>query len=253
MGLRELFGKLFGGCPDATAPRPDTTPKNVSSPEAYAQRREKLLAAFTYREMPPSLKSETLLAEWESAHTQAGAPLFLLFEDTLVDMLEEAVWQDAPLPDLDELFAPYIKELENDSESAPLLGVKGAKPGNVSQPLRTFHYAERTPLYLLQIPVERPWEIFRYLPVGDWNACPNAQVFTAFCKEMNEKYGAEPLLLRGDCFEMKAARRPASLEEAFALAERLYAFDEDILVEYGTVWMLADSLMKSDYWFFWWD
>ena len=89
MDLLELLGRLFGGRQNEKTPRPDTTPKNVSSPEAYAQRREKLLAAFPHREMPQSLNSEALLAEWEKAHAQGSAPVFLLFEENLVETLED--------------------------------------------------------------------------------------------------------------------------------------------------------------------
>ena len=29
------------------------------------------------------------------------------------------------------------------------------------------------PLILAKIPVKNPWEIFAYLPFGNWNECPN--------------------------------------------------------------------------------
>ena len=34
------------------------------------------------------------------------------------------------------------------------------------------------PLILAKIPVKNPWEIFAYLPFGNWNECPDTPVFT---------------------------------------------------------------------------
>ncbi len=253
MSLRNLLGRLFGGKQQEKSASSAPSPGVPSGAEDYAARREKLLAAYPHRELPRSMKADEIVAEWERAHAQAGVPVLLLADEHLVDALESGEWQDAPLPDLNELFAPVIEELVGDEESESMIGRMGEESGEAVLPLASLQNADPAPLYLAQIPVEKPWDIFKCLPIGGWNACPDAPVFVAFCKEMNEKYGAEPLLIGGDCIEMKVARRPVSAGEAYSLALEFYAFDEDVLQMYGTIWMLADSLMKSDYWYFWWD
>ena len=41
------------------------------------------------------------------------------------------------------------------------------------------------PLILAKIPVKNPWEIFAYLPFGNWNECPDKSIYT---EEFLNKY-----------------------------------------------------------------
>ena len=252
MGLFDHLKGLFArGKSESQSAAPSPAPAPGATD--YAARRDRLLAAFPHRLLPASLSRDEIVAEWERAQDQPGTPVLLLFEDYLVDMLEENEWPGDDLPDLDALFAGDIDTLTHDEGAKPLIGACGEKPGPLVKPLRSLDYAEPAPLYLAQIPVEQPWEIFKHLPFGGGNIMYEAPVFAAFCKEMNEKYGARPLLLSATTLEMKVARRPATPEEAYDLALRMYGLSDSLTQEYGTIWMLADSLLKSDYWFFWWD
>ena len=40
------------------------------------------------------------------------------------------------------------------------------------------------PLILAKIPVKNPWEIFAYLPFGNWNECPNTPELYGFCPDV---------------------------------------------------------------------
>lgn len=107
------------------------------------------------------------------------------------------------------------------------------------------------PLLLAQIPVEHPWEIFAYLPFGNWNDCPDTPELMAVVKRWYERYGAVPAALSGDTLELLLPQ-PVKAEEALALAREHLTFCPDVLGE-GTLGGLADSLRQSMAWFFWWD
>ena len=48
------------------------------------------------------------------------------------------------------------------------------------------------PLILAKIPVKNPWEIFAWLPFGNWNDCPDTPQLMAAAKYWFERYGAVP-------------------------------------------------------------
>ena len=48
------------------------------------------------------------------------------------------------------------------------------------------------PLILAKIPVKNPWEIFAYLPFGNWNECPGTEDLMAVAKYWFEQYSAVP-------------------------------------------------------------
>ena len=57
------------------------------------------------------------------------------------------------------------------------------------------------PLILAKIPVKNPWEIFAYLPFGNWNDCPNTPELMAAAKYWFEQYGAVPAAMSHDELE----------------------------------------------------
>lgn len=111
------------------------------------------------------------------------------------------------------------------------------------------------PLILAEIPVENPWEIFAYLPFGNWNECPDTPELMAVAKYWFEKHGAVPAVMTHDVLEFDVPE-PVSREQATRLALEQYAWCPDV-VDQGpedcTVGLLADSLAKSKVWYFWWD
>lgn len=111
------------------------------------------------------------------------------------------------------------------------------------------------PLILAKIPVKNPWEVFAYLPFGDWNECPGTQSLMAVAKYWFEQYGAVPVVMTHDELEFLLPT-PVSQEKAMDAAVEQYGFCPDVIdqgPEEATVGALADVLRQSTVWYFWWD
>ena len=111
------------------------------------------------------------------------------------------------------------------------------------------------PLILAKIPVKNPWEIFTYLPFGNWNECPDTLELMAVAKYWFEQYGAIPAAMSHDELEFLLPA-PVSQEQAMEVATEQYGFCPDIVDQEQddpTVGNLADVLWQSTVWYFWWD
>ena len=111
------------------------------------------------------------------------------------------------------------------------------------------------PLILAKIPVKNPWEVFAYLPFGDWNECPDTQSLMAVVKYWFEQYGTVPAVMTHDELEFLLPT-PVSQEKAMDAAVEQYGFCPDVIdqgPEEATAGALADVLRQSTVWYFWWD
>ena len=111
------------------------------------------------------------------------------------------------------------------------------------------------PLILAKIPVKNPWEIFAYLPFGNWNECPDTPNLMAVAKYWFEQHGAVPAAMSHDELEFLLPA-PVSKEKAMEVAAEQYGFCPDIVDQAQddpTVGNLADVLRQSTVWYFWWD
>ncbi len=109
------------------------------------------------------------------------------------------------------------------------------------------------PLILAKIPVKHPWEVFAYVPFGNWNECPDTQVLMEVSKYWFEKYGAIPAVITHDVLEFDLPEAIAK-DVAMEVALEQYVFCEDIVSQgTETVGALADTLWRSKHWYFWWD
>ena len=111
------------------------------------------------------------------------------------------------------------------------------------------------PLILAKIPVKNPWEIFAYLPFGNWNECPNTPDLMAVARYWFEQYGAIPAAMSHDELESDLPA-PVSQEKAMEVATEQYGFCPDIVdqeQDEPTVGNLADVLRQSTVWYLWWD
>ena len=111
------------------------------------------------------------------------------------------------------------------------------------------------PLILAKIPVKNPWEIFAYLPFGNWNDCPDTPQLMAAAKYWFEQHGAVPAAMSHDELEFLLPA-PVPKEKAMEVALEQYGFCPDIVdqePEDATVGALADVLWQSIVWYFWWD
>ena len=109
------------------------------------------------------------------------------------------------------------------------------------------------PLILAKIPVKNPWEIFAYLPFGNWNECPDTPDLMAVAKYWFEQHGAIPAAMSHDELEFELPT-PISKERAMEVAVEQYGFCPDLdQNEDGSIGSLADVLRQSTVWYFWWD
>ena len=109
------------------------------------------------------------------------------------------------------------------------------------------------PLILAKIPVKNPWEIFAYLPFGNWNDCPDTPELMAAAKYWFEQHGAVPAAMSHDELEFLLPA-PVPKEKAVDVAVELYGFCPDLdQNEDGSIGSLADALRQSTVWYFWWD
>ena len=109
------------------------------------------------------------------------------------------------------------------------------------------------PLILAKIPVKNPWEIFAYLPFGNWNDCPDTPQLMAAAKYWFEQYGAVPAAMSHDELEFLLPD-PVPKEKSMDAAVELYGFCPDLdQNEDGSIGSLADALWQSTVWYFWWD
>lgn len=222
--------------------------------EAYwAARREGETAGF----YPVALPADATLLECLMMNVgQRGA----------LDIEKLRAWRSAllaqELPDgrdfLTENSALRQEELEGDGlDWRETLGeLKGGEEISGFSAYWNFTTEWTDEVILAKIPAKVPWEIFVWLPMGGWNECPAAQQMMAVSKYWNERYNAVPAALSHDVLEFTVPSPVEKEEDARKLALEQYGFCVDRVEQCGgdcTVGALADSLMKSKVWYFWWD
>ncbi len=109
---------------------------------------------------------------------------------------------------------------------------------------------------LAKIPTIKPWEVFAWVPMGDWNECPPTEYIIAIMKHWYESYGFTPVVITHEMIEGRADKKPQTKEEAVAIGTEHYAFCPDLIEQCcqdATIGQWADTLLQSYIWFFWWD
>ena len=168
----------------------------------------------------------------------------------------------APIKDgeavLEELIGQRKEEAEDDDmdwEKEVLSEMEGGEQNDRFSSYWDDDTEMTYPLILAKIPVKNPWEIFAYLPFGNWNDCPNTPELMAAAKYWFEQYGAVPAAMSHDELEFLLPA-PVPQEKAMDAAVELYGFCPDVIdqgPEDATVGALADVLWQSTVWYFWWD
>ena len=167
-----------------------------------------------------------------------------------------------PVPDGKTILSKLISDRreeagEDDIDwNGEIIGeMKGGEANNRLSALWDYSTKKTCPLILAKIPVKKPWEVFAYLPFGNWNDCPDTPSLMAAAKHWYEQYGAVPAVMTHDELELVLAK-PVSREQSMELAIEQYGFCPDIIDwgrEDATVGCLADTLRQSTVWYFWWD
>lgn len=150
---------------------------------------------------------------------------------------------------LDDKVAEYIEEYHEEIPYGQMDTDEACEALN--EFLTTY---EKIPtLLLVKLPVTNPWDVFAYVPFGNWNECPDTPSLMAISKYWYEKYQAMPAFINASTLNYYVPK-PVPKDQAMRLATEHFAFCSDI-VEQGTetIGALADSLWQSTFWFFWWD
>ena len=164
----------------------------------------------------------------------------------------------APIKDgkavLEELTGQRKEEAEDDDMDwdEEILGeMEGGEPNDRFSSYWDDDTEMTYPLILAEIPVKNPWEIFAYLPFGNWNDCPDTPDLMAAAKYWFEQYGAVPAAMSHDELEFLLPA-PVPKEKAMDVAVEQYGFCPD-LDQNASIGTLADTIHQSTVWYFWWD
>lgn len=166
----------------------------------------------------------------------------------------------APIKDgkaiLEELTGQRKEEAEDDDldwDEEVLGEMEGGEPNDRFANYWNDDTGMTYPLILAKIPVKNPWEIFAYLPFGNWNECPDTPDLMAVAKYWFEQYDAVPAAMSHDELEFELPT-PISKERAMEVAVEQYGFCPDLdQNEDGSIGSLAAVLWQSTVWYFWWD
>ena len=164
----------------------------------------------------------------------------------------------APIKDgkaiLEELTGQRKEEAEDDDldwDEEVLGEMEGGEPNDRFASYWDSDTNMTVPLILAKIPVKNPWEIFAYLPFGNWNECLDTLELMAVAKYWFEQYDAVPAAMSHDELEFLLPA-PVPKEKAIDVAVEQYGFCPD-LDQNASIGTLADTIHQSTVWYFWWD
>ena len=243
--------------------------------EQVEQLKEYLGCPCTY--YPPSNDCQLMDSDFHQARARGKkegfVPMLIAVDELLLECFaingedksaEQARQEPLPVPlgsgkeFLQNRLSEFRKELEEDEPGywEQLMGeVSGGERIDRFLSIWDYNGKQTIPIVLAEIPVKNPWEVFAYLPFGGWNECPATEEHMAVAKYWFEKYGAVPALMTPDVLEYPIPFGTSVPSwQALDLALEQYAYCNDIVDQgVGTIGALADGLMKSHNWYFWWD
>lgn len=118
------------------------------------------------------------------------------------------------------------------------------------EPVNDFDIVEGAELYLVEVPVKEPWQVFAYIPVGDWNECPMAEEHMAIARYWYERYGARVAYISDDVIGYYLPSPVTG--DTMSVAEEHLGYSADVLQD-GSLTSLAFQIKESTVWHFWWD
>lgn len=177
------------------------------------------------------------------------------------DRFKRPPWEEEPTQEIINkgVHLDVHEWFEREGNTYPLDRTREAHFADKPHPPFTFriHLARfpHTPYPLVpiaMIPSDVPWKVPAYLNItGD---DPPPQVHVAIMKHWYERWGAELVGLTAGSAEMRVLSPPTTHEAAFALAREQYVYCPDLVEQdTGSILVLAQLLLRSPVWWFWWD
>jgi hypothetical protein len=230
--------------------------------------RTKALANFPFEIVEAA--GDNALAKWQELKAAGrGVPVVIGDIDGVLELFLPA--EDATLRSVQEILAAAdairfpndldkMRRIESDDEEPrwkPPLGEWPAEVANSPGLAVAYDVLSDSPLpkvHIVLVATDDPTTVPAHLRLGGWNECPAPEYHVAALRHWRDRYGAELVGLNMDTFNLRVTRKPATRDEAIALAHVQYAYCNDI-VDQGTesISRLAAELMAHDWWFFWWD
>lgn len=109
-------------------------------------------------------------------------------------------------------------------------------------------------VHIALLPTDEPAAAPALLRWGGWNAVPPSHYLVAHLRRWHQRFGAVPAGMGADTWNVRVERRPATREAALDLAREHVGFCGSLIEQdSGMLMDLAASLMRDDWWYFWWD
>lgn len=204
------------------------------------------------------------LDAYEDGKLKGFFPVLLDADACFYDSLDEAAWyeenkysewqssmlntnHDNGQAYLRERFEKVKEEYQDDGDwQDDVVGTEDAV-----NPINDFDFADGGNIYLVEVPVKEPWQVFAYVPFGGWNECPDADEQMAVAKYWYEKYGAVPAHFSNDMIQYYLPK-PVT-DNTMSVAEEHMGYCEDIVLQGDNLTTLAATIKESTVWTFWWD
>lgn len=103
------------------------------------------------------------------------------------------------------------------------------------------------------VPVKESWQVPAYFRFGGWNSCPPPEVQVSLSKRWQELYGAEIVAIGSAAIEFHVSQPPHELSQALELAQEHYTYCWDTDRPEHSIEAIANALLDTKTWHFWWD
>ncbi len=245
---------------------PDLEPEEETGGPSLAEQVGAALG-LEYEILPPQTSDKELLRIWNMAARPGVQPLLLLPDECFFNaapLPEYPQPGEAGWPDGAEFLQKRLEELKEGFAHSPEdqavwqnIMTPDTSGQMVAENHKLFVHWEEVEkaggLLLLKVPAAHPWDVFRRVPFGGFNACPDNLEQMAVCRYWHNGYGAVPILLGRDTLLFYLRRQPSE-QSLYQLACEMFAFSEDLVFQgVETVGALEPLLRGSNFWFFWWD
>jgi hypothetical protein len=225
------------------------------------------------------LDDDDLIFAYECALSEGKeegyTPLLIVVDDTLLENITLEVDDESDMDfdiekvreyrknmlekaetiDVKEFLEECYKDISKDDSIGNRKVTAGIKIDSYSS-YWNFQNALGKEVILAKIPTDKPWEVAIWVPMGNFNDCPNSAVQAAVMKYWYKKYKAVPSIVSYDAWEFTLEKPIENNEDALNLALEHFGFCYDRIAQDDndtTIGKLASTLMKSNIWRFWWD